>query len=79
MKGKVKILSNITELERADRLGYDATERFEFKDILFSIESVDCAYLTLSNEIVVYLCGESFVLEFDKMIWDRIAEKFSNN
>ena len=78
MKGKVKLISNNESLDEAERLGISCEEKFTFKDFYFLFEEITMSYLTVKNEIVIFINGESFVLKYDEQLWKRIEEKFSD-
>jgi len=84
MKAKVRITTNLDEIERAverqGKLGMITDipdKKIVGFDFLFNIEDVKLAHLDHFGGIVICIGGDYFEIEYDQNIWDSLNKKLN--
>jgi len=74
MKARIYLLVNDAEITKSAAMGITIDPQEELFDFDFSMKYVTAMWRHSQKRIIVYLLGESFVLEYDKELYDTIKE-----
>jgi len=72
MKVRALLITNGKDLDKAKDMGCEIDEEFNEFDIYIRPEVISWAYVSTRGDIVLWLGDESFVIEYDEDIWNKI-------
>lgn len=69
------IIDNVEELEKAEKLGIALPPLHKInRKLVLDINDVQLMYMSKSNTIEIQHSGYFYELEYNKSVWDSIAE-----
>lgn len=73
MIAKVSFLKNSEEIRKAKDMNLKPPEEeYEYDEFLFAMRDVSCAYRANTGQIMVYIDGWKWILEYNDEIWSRL-------
>lgn len=83
MKAKVRLISNIDEIQECnnnrERLGVYIEipkEIYESSDMLFNLNDVKYSYINPRGNILIAIDNDYFEIEYNNIVWDELKKKF---
>lgn len=80
MKAKAIFWTNSDEVETAEKLSLPNIPecKYDSRDFYFKIDDISHFYIADSGDVIIYIFGQKWAIEFDKDLWQKLIDKFQN-
>jgi len=73
MLAQASFLSNHAEIQTAKEKGLPSPEeRYDYDEFLFALKDVSCAHRANTGQVIIYIDGWKWILEYNEELWARI-------
>jgi len=80
MIAQAYFVKNYKKIEEAENLGIEIPEKIlEKGDFNFRISHVTCSFIGDKGQIVIFLLGQKWDLEYNDLLYNTIKEHIKNN